>query len=204
MEQKICGVTGHREIPAEYMEQAEQDLRREIEKAIADGYTYFISGFADGADQLFARIVLEKAKENPALRLEAAIPYRNRYMVSQADRVIAVYDGREKGGTVSTIRMVHAQRKEMREIPVGPYLPESMINLWISAFRTIEFVRPAVELRRAGMGVFQHALDTVFHLHLGKGTGTGTVVRRIEFPHLRVDLFGVGTGQPPERVQLVD
>ena len=66
MEQKICGVTGHREIPAEYMEQAEQDLRREIEKAIADGYTYFISGFADGADQLFARIVLEKAKENPA------------------------------------------------------------------------------------------------------------------------------------------
>ena len=79
MEQKICGVTGHREIPAEYMEQAEQDLRREIEKAIADGYTYFISGFADGADQLFARIVLEKAKENPALHLEAAIPYRNRY-----------------------------------------------------------------------------------------------------------------------------
>lgn len=204
MEQKICGVTGHREIPAEYMEQAEQDLRREIEKAIADGYTYFISGFADGADQLFARIVLEKAKENPALRLEAAIPYRNRYMVSQADRVIAVYDGREKGGTVSTIRMVHAQRKEMREIPVGPYLPKSMINLWISAFRTTEFVRPAVELRRVGMGVFQHALDAVFHLHLGKGTGTGTVVRRIEFPHLRVDLFGVGTGQPPERVQLVD
>lgn len=204
MKEKVCGVTGHREILAEYMEQAEQDLRREIEKAIADGYTYFISGFADGADQLFARIVLEKAKENPALRLEAAIPYRNRYMVSQADRVIAVYDGREKGGTVSTIRMVHAQRKEMREIPVGPYLPKSMINLWISAFRTTEFVRPAVELRRVGMGVFQHALDAVFHLHLGKGTGTGTVVRRIEFPHLRVDLFGVGTGQPPERVQLVD
>ena len=54
MAKKVCGITGHREIPAEYMEQAEQDLRREIEKAIADGYTYFISGFADGADQLFA------------------------------------------------------------------------------------------------------------------------------------------------------
>ena len=159
--------SGYRgEIPAEYMEQAEQGLLREIEKAIADGYTYFISGFADGADQLFAGIVLEKAKENPVLHLEAAIPYRNRYkrlmedertrgmleactkveviseewasnvymkrnryMVGQADRVIAVYDGREKGGTVSTIRMVHAQRKEMREVPVGSYLPESMINL---------------------------------------------------------------------------
>ena len=166
MKEKVCGVTGHREIPAEYMEQAEQGLLREIEKAIADGYTYFISGFADGADQLFAGIVLEKAKENPVLHLEAAIPYRNRYkrlmedertrgmleactkveviseewasnvymkrnryMVGQADRVIAVYDGREKGGTVSTIRMVHAQRKEMREVPVGPYLPENMINL---------------------------------------------------------------------------
>ena len=54
---------------------------------------------------------------------------RNRYMVGQADRVIAVYDGRDNGGTVSTIRMVHAQRKEMREVPVGPYLPENMINL---------------------------------------------------------------------------
>ncbi len=37
MEQKVCGVTEHREIPAEYMEQAKQGLRREIEKAIADG-----------------------------------------------------------------------------------------------------------------------------------------------------------------------
>ena len=166
MKEKVCGVTGHREIPAEYMEQAEQGLRCEIEKAIADGYTYFISGFADGADQLFAGIVLEKAKDNPALRLEAAIPYRNRYkrlvedertramleacakveviseewasnvymkrnryMVGQADGVIAVDDGRENGGTVSTIGRVHAQRKEMLEVPVGPYLPESMINL---------------------------------------------------------------------------
>ena len=149
MEQKICGVTGHREIPAEYMEQAEQDLRREIEKAIADGYTYFISGFADGADQLFAQIVLEKAKENPALRLEAAIPYRNRYkrlmedgqtramleacakvaviseewasnvymkrnryMVSQADRVIAVYAGREPCGSWTPCRLFPAHHRQ--------------------------------------------------------------------------------------------
>lgn len=32
MKEKVCGVTGHREIPAEYMEQAEQGLRCEIEK----------------------------------------------------------------------------------------------------------------------------------------------------------------------------
>ena len=155
MKGKVCGVTGHREIPAEYMEQAEQGLRREIEKAIADGYTSFISGFADGTDQLFAGIVLEKAKENPTLRLEAAIPYRNRYkrlmenertramleacakvevvseewasnvymkrnryMVGQADRVIAVYDGREQGGTLFTMRDAHAAGREARMIRI--------------------------------------------------------------------------------------
>ena len=47
---------------------------------------------------------------------------RNRYMVENADRVIAVYDGREKGGTVSTIRMVHMKRKELREIPLKLYV----------------------------------------------------------------------------------
>lgn len=44
---------------------------------------------------------------------------RNRYIVEHSDRVIAVYDGRDKGGTVANIRMVHAQRKELREVPVG-------------------------------------------------------------------------------------
>ena len=44
---------------------------------------------------------------------------RNRYMVERSDRVIAVYDGREKGGTVGTIRLAHTMKKELREIPVG-------------------------------------------------------------------------------------
>ena len=30
-----------------------------------------------------------------------------------------VYDGREKGGTVRTIRFAHQMKKELREIPVG-------------------------------------------------------------------------------------
>lgn len=50
--------------------------------------------------------------------------HRNRYMVEHSDRVIAVYDGREKGGTVRTIRFAHQMRKELREIPVGDiFLP---------------------------------------------------------------------------------
>ena len=115
-----------------------------------------MSGFADGVDQYFAEIVLEKKKTNPALELVAVIPYqkrldslmeksrtyemleacadvvvmqekyhpsvyshRNRYMAEHSDRVIAVYDGREKGGTVRTIRFAHQMKKELREIPVG-------------------------------------------------------------------------------------
>ena len=105
---------------------------------------------------MFSEIILEKQKENKAVQLEAAIPYRNRYiklmkaehtkailencchveivseklasnvymkrnryMVDRSDRVIAVYDGRETGGTVATIRLAHSKRKELREIPIG-------------------------------------------------------------------------------------
>lgn len=52
---------------------------------------------------------------------------RNRYMVERSDRVIAVYDGRDSGGTVGTIRLAHQMKKELREIPVGPlHIPEHL------------------------------------------------------------------------------
>lgn len=156
---KICCVTGHRDIPETMMEQVRQDLIRETEKAIQDGFTCFMSSFAEGTGLLFAEIILQKQKENRGLQLEAVIPYRNRYlrlmksehtktmlencchveivseklasnvyvkcsryMIDRADRVIAVYDGREKGGTVSAIRLAHSKRKELREIPVGLFI----------------------------------------------------------------------------------
>ena len=154
--EKTCCVTGHRDIPAEQTEHIKYALRREIIKAISDGYTGFMTGFADGADQYFAEIVVKLQADFPDLRLIAVLPYRkrvdslearaqtkallracadvvviqeeytpnayakrNRYMVERSDRVIAVYDGREKGGTVNTIRLTHRLKKELREIPVG-------------------------------------------------------------------------------------
>ena len=161
MIEKTCCVTGHRDIPQKEMNHVRAALRREIDCAVADGYTCFMSGFAEGADQYFVEIVMELQKENPALKLIAVLPYRkrldslkstagsyemleacadvvvmqeeyqpsvyshrNRYMVEHSDRVIAVYDGREKGGTVRTIRFAHQMRKELREIPVGDiFLP---------------------------------------------------------------------------------
>ncbi len=156
MEGKTCCVTGHRNLPQKEINHVKTALRREIDSAVADGFTRFMSGFADGVDQYFAEIVLEKKKTNPVLELVAVIPYqkrldslmeksrtyemleacadvvvmqekyhpsvyshRNRYMAEHSDRVIAVYDGREKGGTVRTIRFAHQMKKELREIPVG-------------------------------------------------------------------------------------
>ena len=156
MQGKTCCVTGHRDIPAERIDHIKTSLEYEVDRAISDGFACFISGFADGADLLFAGIVAERIAKNPALKLIAAIPYRrrldtlkksertkalidlcaeiyvaaeeyhpsvyakrNRYMVERSDRVIAVYDGREKGGTVGTIRLAHTMKKELREIAVG-------------------------------------------------------------------------------------
>lgn len=157
MQEKTCCVTGHREIPEAYAEEIKAALKREILQAVQDGYTRFLSGFAEGVDQWFAGIVAQLCKENPALRLEAVVPYRNRldalkkkedtkallaactditviseeyrpnvymkrnrFLAEQSGRVIAVYDGREKGGTVTTMRFAHGMKKELREISVGP------------------------------------------------------------------------------------
>ena len=156
MIEKTCCVTGHRVIPSEQVGHIKKSLEQEVDRAISEGFTCFISGFADGVDLLFTEIVAEKTAKNPALKLIAAIPYqrrldtlkkskrtralidlcteiyvaadeyhpnvyakRNRYMVERSDRIIAVYDGREKGGTVGTIRLAHSMKKELREIAVG-------------------------------------------------------------------------------------
>ena len=153
MADKTCCVTGHRDIPPERFTYVEQALRQEVLAAIDEGYTRFISGFAEGADLMFAAIVAEQIKCHPELFLEAAIPYagrlktknqqfhellkvcngvhvvckeyapscfmqRNRYMAGESQRVIAVYDGRERGGTLFTMRCAHTLGREVRLIKI--------------------------------------------------------------------------------------
>lgn len=153
MTEKICCVTGHRDIPADKLYYVEQELRLELVEAIADGYTHFLSGFAEGVDLLFASLVAEEKKQHPELLLRAALPYagrmktkdkrfhellqqcdgikiecqtytpscfmqRNRYMVNQSQRVIAVYDRRRKGGTLFTMRYAHTLGRDVRVIKI--------------------------------------------------------------------------------------
>ena len=153
MNEKACCVTGHRDIPTDKIEFVKIKLREEIEQAIGDGFTTFITGMAEGVDLLFAELVIEQKAQHPKLFLEAAIPYRNRlkttdplfrkcfagcdgvkvqqeeynkdcfinrnrYMVTLSSRVIAVYDGREKGGTLFTMRYAHTMEREVRKIQI--------------------------------------------------------------------------------------
>lgn len=73
MNGKTCCVSGHRDIPVQQIEYVKDSLRREIDKAIADGYTRFISGFAEGVDQYFAEIVLERKIPIYSLLLQSLI-----------------------------------------------------------------------------------------------------------------------------------
>jgi len=151
---KACCVTGHRVIPVEQLERVEFELRGLIRQAIDVGYDTFISGFAEGADLLFARLVLEFQAEF-SVRLEAAIPYagrlkcpnsefqallakcsavhivsgeyspgcffaRNRFMADRADTVIAVYDGRKRGGTYQTICYAKEAGKQINFVCLYP------------------------------------------------------------------------------------
>lgn len=153
MIEKTCCVTGHRDIPSDKLDYVERELRRELAEAIADGYTHFLSGFAEGVDLLFAALVVEEKARHTELFLEAALPYagrlktkdkrfhellrlcdgikvesqtyapscymeRNRYMVSQSQRVIVVYDGREKGGTLFTMRYAHTLSRDVQVISI--------------------------------------------------------------------------------------
>ena len=75
--EQTCCITGHRNIPTEKRDLIKALLRREVLKAISEGYRHFISGFAAGVDLIFAETVAELKREY-LITLEAAIPYPGR------------------------------------------------------------------------------------------------------------------------------
>lgn len=128
-------------------------MEKEIRAAVADGYTRFISGFAEGVDLIFAALIIELKAQGYPLVLEAALPYRgrlnsrdtffqkvislcdrikvlceksshncyhirNQYMVDESSQIIAVYDGRENGGTLYTINYANTKGRTVKMIKV--------------------------------------------------------------------------------------
>lgn len=43
---------------------------------------------------------------------------RNKYIVNQSERVIAVFDGRDGGGTDFTVRYAKEKKRDLRIIPI--------------------------------------------------------------------------------------
>ena len=71
-----CCFTGHRpEKISSTEEEVKAWLEKQIDQAIADGYTTFISGCAMGVDIWAGQIVLRKKAENSSLHLIAATPW---------------------------------------------------------------------------------------------------------------------------------
>lgn len=75
--ENTCCVTGHRDIPTDMIPYVKSQLYQELLRAIQSGYTHFISGFASGADLIFAGAVIDLKGRYP-ISLEAAIPYQGR------------------------------------------------------------------------------------------------------------------------------
>lgn len=75
-------------------------LEEEILQALADGYRWFITGMAQGADIWAGEILLRlKREQYPDIRLEAAIPYpaqADRWPESDRVRYRKVLDGCHK------------------------------------------------------------------------------------------------------------
>lgn len=71
-----CMVIGLRKVDPDKLDYVREELRQKVLLAIHDGYTHFISGFVQGTDLWFAKIVLELRKTYP-ISLEAALPNKN-------------------------------------------------------------------------------------------------------------------------------
>ena len=67
--EKTCCITAHRDIPKEQADAVKHALWHEVKKAAADGFTIFMSGFADGADLYFAEMVVKLQAECPGSSL---------------------------------------------------------------------------------------------------------------------------------------
>lgn len=106
-----CCFTGHR---PEKLNTSEKEvkaaLRKQIDQAVHDGFTVFITGMARGVDLWAAEIVLDLRKRNKEIRLICVIPHDGfearwspswqelyRYVLAEADLTRVISKGYHTG-----------------------------------------------------------------------------------------------------------
>lgn len=76
--EKTCCFTGHRDLPEEIWDNIEIILFDEVGDALINGYNCFMTGLAEGADQIFAEVVLTERRRRPDIKLVAVISHAGR------------------------------------------------------------------------------------------------------------------------------
>lgn len=106
MREQTCCFSGHRDLSGEGREKLLRDSLVEVAMAIEEGYRHFISGFAGGADLIFAQDVVKCREKYPDIILEAAIPSQGRLkcadpefkrLLPLCDRVTVLSEGYNPG-----------------------------------------------------------------------------------------------------------
>ncbi len=91
MREKTCCFTGPRTLPAEKMRHMILCLNKEIETLIGAGVTTFISGGAQGFEQIAASLIAAKKEMGYPIFLILALPYPNQHK-SWQEKTKELYD----------------------------------------------------------------------------------------------------------------
>ena len=78
MTEKTCCFTGHKNLTQEQAIEALHLLIKRVNELTIEGYTHFISSFANDTDVLLAQIIGSFRYKNKNLVLEAVIPIENK------------------------------------------------------------------------------------------------------------------------------
>ena len=109
-DKKVCCFSGHRKLPAAKMEHSMRRLDREIDRLISEGVSDFVSGGAQGFDQLAAALVVAKRDAGARVRLIFLLPCRNQdaywrgaerrqyhNLLERADELVYISDAYDSG-----------------------------------------------------------------------------------------------------------
>jgi uncharacterized phage-like protein YoqJ len=144
-----CCFTGHR---PEKLNTSEKEvkaaLRKQIDQAVHDGFTVFITGMARGVDLWAAEIVLDLRKRNKEIRLICAIPHEGfearwspswqqlyRYVLTEADLTRVISKGYRTG--VYQVRNEWMVNHSARVIAVFNGQPSGTKNTIDYAYRQV-------------------------------------------------------------------
>ncbi len=73
MQNETCCIIGYLDIPADKLDKARHELEREVQNALEDGYTRFLTEFTEGVGILFARCIGGWREKYPGIYWEATL-----------------------------------------------------------------------------------------------------------------------------------